>query len=223
MVSMDEGTIKTPIPKCRDYWCFCLGRWCSNFVGVKLLHNMVYNTTQHIIVPIRSIHLEPGEQKPRTTSIPARLAVPRNTVGEILNGTGTGNTNLQIRYRSSPSRQQQCFRPEPTVPPQRDPPESKATTASVNNHNLKQITVTRRQNRCWRFTLFWIQILSRRFKPRFNIFFDKMKNIFNQCLRTGSGGSIINLFPDPDPYYFFSKTWRHFRKVVMAAEEGENR
>jgi hypothetical protein len=51
---MDEGTIKTPIPKCCLYWCFCLG-WCSNFVGfksgqkqsVKLLQNMVYNTTQH--------------------------------------------------------------------------------------------------------------------------------------------------------------------------------
>jgi hypothetical protein len=51
---MDEETIKTPIPKCRLYWCFCLG-WCSNFVGsesgqkqsVKLLQNMVYNTTQH--------------------------------------------------------------------------------------------------------------------------------------------------------------------------------
>ncbi len=41
-------------PKCRLYWFFCL-RWCSNFVGsesgqkqiVKLLQNMVYNTTQH--------------------------------------------------------------------------------------------------------------------------------------------------------------------------------
>jgi hypothetical protein len=51
---MDEETIKTAIPKCRLYWCFCLG-WCSNFVGsesgqkqsVKLLHNMVCNTTQH--------------------------------------------------------------------------------------------------------------------------------------------------------------------------------
>jgi hypothetical protein len=51
---MDEGTIKTQIPKCRLYWCFCLG-WCSNFVGseygqkqsVKLLQNMVYNTTKH--------------------------------------------------------------------------------------------------------------------------------------------------------------------------------
>ncbi len=51
---MDEGTIKTPIPKCRLYWCFCFG-WCSNFVGsesgqkqsVKRLQNMVYNTTQH--------------------------------------------------------------------------------------------------------------------------------------------------------------------------------
>jgi hypothetical protein len=51
---MDEGTIKTPIPKCRLYWCFCLG-WCNNFEGsetdqkqsVKLLQNMVYNATQH--------------------------------------------------------------------------------------------------------------------------------------------------------------------------------
>jgi hypothetical protein len=34
-VPMDEGTIKTPIPKCRLYWCFCLG-WCSNFVGSEL-------------------------------------------------------------------------------------------------------------------------------------------------------------------------------------------
>jgi hypothetical protein len=55
---MDEGTKKTPIPKCRLYWCFCLG-WCSNFVGsesgqkqsVKLLQNMVYNTTQHLTPP----------------------------------------------------------------------------------------------------------------------------------------------------------------------------
>jgi hypothetical protein len=29
---MDEGNIKTPIPKCRLYRCFCLG-WWSNFVG----------------------------------------------------------------------------------------------------------------------------------------------------------------------------------------------
>jgi hypothetical protein len=32
LAGMDEGTIKTPIPKCRLYWCFCLG-WCSQFVG----------------------------------------------------------------------------------------------------------------------------------------------------------------------------------------------
>jgi hypothetical protein len=51
---MDEGTLKTPIPKCRLYWSFLLG-WCSNFVGsesgqkqsVKPLQNMVYNITQH--------------------------------------------------------------------------------------------------------------------------------------------------------------------------------
>jgi hypothetical protein len=49
--SMDEGTIKTPIPKCHLYCCFCL-EWCCHFVGsesgqtqsVKLLENMVYNT-----------------------------------------------------------------------------------------------------------------------------------------------------------------------------------
>jgi hypothetical protein len=46
---MDEGTIKIPIPKCRLYWCFGLGR-CTILVGsesgqeqsVKLLQNMVY-------------------------------------------------------------------------------------------------------------------------------------------------------------------------------------
>ncbi len=49
---MDDGIIKTPIPKCRLYWCFCLG-WCINFVDsesgrnrVLLLQNMVYSTTQ---------------------------------------------------------------------------------------------------------------------------------------------------------------------------------
>jgi hypothetical protein len=55
---MDERTKKTPNPKCRLYWCFCLG-WCSNFVGsdsgqkqsVQLLQNMVYNTTQHPPTP----------------------------------------------------------------------------------------------------------------------------------------------------------------------------
>ncbi len=51
--NLDQETKKTPIPKCRLYWCFCLG-CCVNFVGsesgqkqsVKLLQNMVYNTTQ---------------------------------------------------------------------------------------------------------------------------------------------------------------------------------
>jgi hypothetical protein len=49
---MDEGTIKTPIPKYRLYWFLCFG-W-SNFIGsesgqkqsVKFLQNMVYNTTE---------------------------------------------------------------------------------------------------------------------------------------------------------------------------------
>jgi hypothetical protein len=51
---MDEGTKKTPIPKCHLYRCFCSG-WCSNFVGsdsgqkqsVKLRQNLVYDQTQH--------------------------------------------------------------------------------------------------------------------------------------------------------------------------------
>jgi hypothetical protein len=62
-VQMEEGTIKTPVPKCRLHWCFCLG-WRSNFVGsgsgqkqsVKLLQNMVYNTTQHPPTPPPSPH-----------------------------------------------------------------------------------------------------------------------------------------------------------------------
>ncbi len=53
MPSMDKETVKTPISKCRLYWCFCLG-WCSSFVGsesgrkqsVKLLQNMAYNSTK---------------------------------------------------------------------------------------------------------------------------------------------------------------------------------
>ncbi len=49
-----EGTLKTPIPKCRLYWSFLLGvvkQFCRSESGqkqgVKLLQNMVYNTTQH--------------------------------------------------------------------------------------------------------------------------------------------------------------------------------
>ncbi len=49
--SMDEGTLKTLIPKCRLYWSFLFGVG-GNFVGsdtgqkqsVKLLQNMVYIT-----------------------------------------------------------------------------------------------------------------------------------------------------------------------------------
>ncbi len=58
----DEGTMKTPIHKCRLYWCFCLG-WCSNFVdsesGQKqsvLLQNMIYNTTQQPPPPPPATH-----------------------------------------------------------------------------------------------------------------------------------------------------------------------
>jgi hypothetical protein len=50
---MDEGTLKTPIPKCRLNWSFFWGG--ENFVGSepsqkqsgKPLQNMVYNTSQH--------------------------------------------------------------------------------------------------------------------------------------------------------------------------------
>ena len=61
---MDDGTIKTSIPKSRLYWCFCLG-WCSNFIGsesgqkksVKLLQNMVYNTTQYPPPPLHCMFI----------------------------------------------------------------------------------------------------------------------------------------------------------------------
>jgi hypothetical protein len=51
---MDEGTLKTPSPKCHLYWSvLCLG-WGSDFVGsesgqrqsVQLLQNTVWSTTQ---------------------------------------------------------------------------------------------------------------------------------------------------------------------------------
>jgi hypothetical protein len=51
---MDEGTLKTPIPKCRLYWSFLFlggkllaGSESGQKKNVKLLQNMVYNTTQH--------------------------------------------------------------------------------------------------------------------------------------------------------------------------------
>jgi hypothetical protein len=70
--TMDEGTIKTPVPKCRLYWCFCLG-WCSSFVGsesgqkqsLKLLQNMVYNTTQHPTTPYIQCGRGGGGQRER--------------------------------------------------------------------------------------------------------------------------------------------------------------
>ncbi len=51
---MDEGTLKTPIPKCCLYWSFLFGGGVAILVGsesgqkqsVKFLQNMVYNTTQ---------------------------------------------------------------------------------------------------------------------------------------------------------------------------------
>jgi hypothetical protein len=43
---MDDGTLKTPIPKCRLYWSFA-GSESGQKQVVKLLQNMVYNTTQH--------------------------------------------------------------------------------------------------------------------------------------------------------------------------------
>jgi hypothetical protein len=61
---MDEGTLKTPVVFTGH---FCLG-WCSNFVGsefgqkqsVKLLQNMVYNTTTHPpshTLSVNTVHL----------------------------------------------------------------------------------------------------------------------------------------------------------------------
>ena len=50
---MDEGTLKTPIPKCRLYWSFlfgvvkqfCIGSEPGQKQSVKLLQKMVYNTS----------------------------------------------------------------------------------------------------------------------------------------------------------------------------------
>jgi hypothetical protein len=52
---MDQGTIKTPIPKCRLYWCVFWGGVAisesAQKHSVKLLQNMVYNTTLHPLPP----------------------------------------------------------------------------------------------------------------------------------------------------------------------------
>jgi hypothetical protein len=61
--SMDEGTTKTPAINVVFTGVFCL-EWCSNFVvyeycqkqSVKLLQNMVYNTTQHPHPPPTATH-----------------------------------------------------------------------------------------------------------------------------------------------------------------------
>ena len=48
IVSMDEGTVKKPIPNCRLYWCFCLG-WCQvlNLVRNRVLTSCrIWYTTQ---------------------------------------------------------------------------------------------------------------------------------------------------------------------------------
>jgi hypothetical protein len=70
---MDEETLKTPIPIYRLNWSFCLGL-CSNFVGsesgqkqsVKLLQNMVYNTTLH-----------PPPRQPHTVCIYCKFTLGR--------------------------------------------------------------------------------------------------------------------------------------------------
>ncbi len=53
LLSMDEGTLKTPIPYYRLHWSFCLGWWSSlvdsesgQKQSAKFLQNMVYSTIQ---------------------------------------------------------------------------------------------------------------------------------------------------------------------------------
>ncbi len=61
--SMDEGTIETPIPKCRLYWCFCLG-WCGvailqvlNLVRNRVLNSCrIWSTTQLNTPPPTATH-----------------------------------------------------------------------------------------------------------------------------------------------------------------------
>jgi hypothetical protein len=47
LYSMDEGTLKTPIPKCRLYWSIFWGRW-SNFVGSKSVQKQSEKLLQKI-------------------------------------------------------------------------------------------------------------------------------------------------------------------------------
>jgi hypothetical protein len=52
---MDEGTLKTPIPKCRLSWSFLFG-WCSNFVGPETGQKLSVKTSaeyglKHISTP----------------------------------------------------------------------------------------------------------------------------------------------------------------------------
>jgi hypothetical protein len=67
---MDEGTIKIPIPKCRLYWCLCLGL-CSNCVdsesGQKQSNRVlssckIWSTTQFNTPP-------PPPLQPHTVSV----------------------------------------------------------------------------------------------------------------------------------------------------------
>ncbi len=90
------------IPKCRFYRCFCLG-WCSKFVGsesdqkqsVKLLQNMVYNTTQQ----------SPPPPQQHTVCIYCTFILGRGRGGggeregrgATVHNTGVENTNMKWR------------------------------------------------------------------------------------------------------------------------------
>ncbi len=55
--SMDEGTLKTPIPKCRHYWSILFGVVGNNFVGFKSGQNKVLNSWR--IWPTKQLNIPP--------------------------------------------------------------------------------------------------------------------------------------------------------------------
>ncbi len=78
---IDEGTLKTPIPKCRPFLFgvvkqfFTVGSESGQKQSVKLLQNMVYNTTQN-----------PPPPQPHTVCIKCTFSLGRGEVREKVEG-----------------------------------------------------------------------------------------------------------------------------------------
>jgi hypothetical protein len=96
-IDMDEGSIKTPIPKCRIYWCFCLG-WSSNFVESE-------SGQKHIVLNSCRIRSAIQLNTPRPTPSPPSQPKP-NTVCRYFTvlwegGEGWGRSERRERGASS--------------------------------------------------------------------------------------------------------------------------